>query len=158
MRKGAPQVMQELSEIGASLPLVGVWPQKKRQMLARLQRIAVQNQIAKERFEAIRADRGDDFAPLRDPEFPEQFDAECGSTRSFACNRSVLGSHCERLSVFMLGPQNLPVQPRRSQTGPPRSASTQHRGQMAFGPPPTRRVALLFLIPYRVIVRLISEA
>ena len=75
MREGAAQVMQQLPEIGASLSLVGIGPQKKGQMLARLQRVTVQYQIAQERLEAICVDRGDDFAASRDSEFAEQFNA-----------------------------------------------------------------------------------
>jgi len=62
-------------------------------MFAGLRRIAVQNQIAEERLEAIRIDGGDNLVAAPDAEFPEQFDTAHNSARSFSSRRSALVTH-----------------------------------------------------------------
>jgi hypothetical protein len=52
-------MMQELAEIGAGLGLVRIGPQKKREMLAGLRRLTVENQIGEQRLQTIRVDTSD---------------------------------------------------------------------------------------------------
>jgi hypothetical protein len=54
--KRAPQVVEDVPEIRACLPLGGVGPQSERDVLSRLRAVAVEDQVCQERFGATRAE------------------------------------------------------------------------------------------------------
>jgi hypothetical protein len=59
VRQSVAQLMQQLAQVGARLSLTGVRPEQKREVLAQLWGIAVQNQVGEQRMQARGVDAGD---------------------------------------------------------------------------------------------------
>jgi hypothetical protein len=74
----APQVVQDLAQVRPRLGLGGVGPEQEGEALARLRRVAVDEQVGEQRFRPRRLERGERDVAAAEAHLPEQTDVQHG--------------------------------------------------------------------------------
>jgi hypothetical protein len=70
--QGATQLMQRLAQVGAGLGLAGVRPEEKREVLAQLRGVPMQDQVGEQRMQAWSVDAGDRLITVDQAEITKQ--------------------------------------------------------------------------------------